>query len=95
MLGKKVYEVKDTYVLVQLKEKATADTKEFDKDADQRIEELRVVRSEMFLEKWLGDKCRELAKNDRIKPADEHIRETDDNGKPLPTVYKPCFSFGS
>jgi hypothetical protein len=95
MLAKKVYEVKDSYVVLQLKEKAAADTTEFDKDAGERIEELREVRAAMFLESWLAAKCQDLAKNGQIQPNPDHIRETDDNGKPLPTVYKPCFSFGS
>ncbi|HEY4180558.1 MAG TPA: SurA N-terminal domain-containing protein [Kofleriaceae bacterium] len=94
MLGKKVYEVKDAYVLLQLKDKQAADTKEFDKDAGERIEELREVRAAMFLDQWLAAKCQALAKDGQIKPSPDHIRETDDNGKPLPTVYKPCFSFG-
>lgn len=93
-VSKQVYEVNGTYVLFQLKSKEAPNDADFAKDADEKIEHLRLVRGALMLEHWIGTRCRELARNGKIEPMQELIRETDDKGNPTPTVYQPCWSFG-
>ncbi len=93
MLGKKVYETPEGYVLIQLTEKTSPKVEDFDKVADKELAKLRALRGRMAVEGWLKTRCEALAKDNKIKPADDLVHETDDAGKPLPQVYRPCMSF--
>jgi len=90
MLATRVYEANGDFVVVQLTAKNTPKVEDFDKVADQEIEQIRRARGMVAVNKFLADRCQALAKAGRIKPMADLIRETDDNGKPLPTVYSPC-----
>jgi hypothetical protein len=92
MLAPRVYEANGDYVVVQLTAKNTPSVEDFDKVADQEIEQIRRARGQVAVNKWLADRCMELAKAGRIKPMAELIAETDDNGRPLPRVYSPCMT---
>lgn len=92
-LGKRVFEHEGTYFLVQLKAKEAADLAQFDKVADEEITKLRELRGHFLVESWLKQRCYALAKEGKIQPMADLVRETDDAGKPLPTVYQPCASF--
>ncbi len=93
MLGTKVYEVEGSYVLLQLIEKQAPKVDEFDKIADKEIEQMRQARANAAVNEWLLDRCEALTKDKKIVPLADLIRENDDQGKPLPTVYRPCMSF--
>jgi hypothetical protein len=93
MLAKRVYESNGTYMVVQLKDKNAPKVEDFDKVAEQEIRQLRDLRGTLLLEEWLKTRCQELASTRKIEPLGDLIRETDDQGKPLPTVYRPCMSF--
>ena len=41
----------------------------------------------------MKERCEQLSKDGKIKANPGLIRETDDNGNPLPTQYRPCMSF--
>jgi len=88
----RVYEDDGKYIVVQLKAKSMPAEAEFDKVADEEITKLRQIRGMFAVEGWLKARCEELAKDGRIKPMADLIRETDDAGKPLPTVYQPCMT---
>jgi hypothetical protein len=89
-LGKHVFEHEGTYFLIQLKAKESADLTQFDKVADVEVTKLRQLRGQVLVESWLRDRCVALAKEGKIVPMHDLIRETDDAGKPLPVVYRPC-----
>jgi hypothetical protein len=93
MIAKRLYETKDGFVLLQLIARTQPKVEDFDKEADQRISELRDKRAQEFIEQWLKTRCEELAKDGKIKPNPELIQERDDQGKPLPVQYRPCMSF--
>ena len=93
MLAKQVYETQDGYVLIQLTEKSAPKVEDFDKIADKEISALRAVRGRMAVESWLKARCEALAKDGKISPRAELVHETDEAGKPLPQVYRPCMSF--
>jgi parvulin-like peptidyl-prolyl isomerase len=93
MIAKRVYEHNGTFLVLQLKAKAQPKVEEFDKVADQEINELRQLRGYFALESWLKDRCVTLAKDGKIKPMADLIRESDDAGKTLPVVYQPCMTF--
>ncbi len=93
MLGKKVYETPEGFVLLQLIDKQAPKVEDFDKIADQEIARLRSIRGRMAVEGWLKTRCEALKKDGKIKPVADLVHETDDAGKPLPQVYQPCMSF--
>ena len=93
MLGPKVYDTPDGYVLIQLMEKKAPVEADFEKVAETEIARLRGIRGRMAVEAWLKSRCEALAKDGKIKPLGDLINETDDAGQPLPQVYKPCMSF--
>ena len=93
MLGKKVYETPEGFVLLQLIDKQAPKVEDFDKIADQEIARIRSIRGRMAVEGWLKTRCEALKKDGKIKPAADLVHETDDAGKPLPQVYVPCMSF--
>ena len=45
------------------------------------------------MREWLKNRCEVLTKAGKIRPAADRVRETDDKGKPAPTVYHPCMYF--
>ncbi|MBA3463912.1 MAG: SurA N-terminal domain-containing protein [Deltaproteobacteria bacterium] len=92
MLGPKVYDTPEGYVLLQLMEKKAPVEADFEKVAETEIARLRAIRGRMAVEAWLKGRCEALAKDGKIKPSDI-VNETDDAGQPLPQVYKPCMSF--
>ncbi|MGN6103487.1 MAG: hypothetical protein ACTHU0_00035, partial [Kofleriaceae bacterium] len=93
MLGKRVYEAEGNYVLVQVVEKSQAKVEDFDKTADQQIAQLQEARGRAAVDEWLKARCIALASDKKIKANADLVRETDDQGKPLPQVYRPCMSF--
>lgn len=93
MLATKVYETDDAFVVLQLTEKSAPKVDDFDKVAAKEMEQLRAQRAAILVEQWLKQRCEQLAKDGKITPMQELIRETDDQGKPLPVVYRPCMSF--
>lgn len=95
MLAKRVYEVDGNYVLFQISNKAQAKVEDFEKEADRYISRLQLVRSYAAVEEWLEDRCKALAKDKKIVPMAELVRETDEKtGKPAPQVYQPCMYAG-
>ena len=93
MLAKTVYETPEGFVLLQLIDKQAPKVEEFDKIADKEIARLRAIRGRMAVEGWLKTRCEALNKDGKIKPIADLVHETDDAGKPLPQVYRPCMSF--
>jgi len=92
-VAKRVYEGDGgNYVLVQLTQRVQPNVAEFEKTADAEIRRMREARSRAALLDWLRFRCEALKKSNRIRPAAELIRETDDKGNPAPTVYRPCMS---
>jgi len=89
----KVFESEGNFVIVGLAERGQPKMEEFDKNADRVLADLRELRARMLIEDFLKTRCEELQKENKIKPAAELVRETDDQGNPLPTTYKPCSSF--
>ncbi len=92
-LGKQIYQVGDSYVIVQLIDRQQPKMEDFDKDADQRIRGLRDRRGQELLEGWLKEQCEALAKANRIKPNQSLIRDLDEKGNSGPAFYRPCMSF--
>lgn len=92
-LGKQIYQVDDSYVIVQLIDRQQPKMEDFDKDADQRLRGLRDRRGQELLEGWLKEQCEALAKANRIKPNPSLTHDTDEKGKPGPAFYRPCMSF--
>ncbi len=92
-LAKHAYDADGAYVIVQLVARTTPNVADFDKEADQRVAELRAKRGQEFLDTWLKDKCETAYKEGRIRPNAELIQERDDKGNPLPVQYRPCMSF--
>ncbi len=78
------------YVVIQLVDKQLAKAEDFDKEAAEDIAELREQRAASVLETWLRDRCETLAKDQRITPNMELLRETNDKGEPIPTQYRLC-----
>ena len=93
MLAKTVYETPEGFVLLQLIDKQAPKVEEFDKIADKEIARLRAIRGRMAVEGWLKTRCEALNKDGKIKPIADLVHETDDAGKALPQVYRPCMSF--
>jgi parvulin-like peptidyl-prolyl isomerase len=93
MLGKQVYEANGDYIILQLIQREKPNVAEFDKDADARVAQLRETRSRAFLNDWLKERCETLAKEDKIRANPELLADHDDQGRLLPTQYKPCISF--
>jgi hypothetical protein len=90
-VGKHVYEGDGgTYVVVQLTNKSTPKVEDFDKTADAEIARLQESRGKAAVHEWLKARCETLTKANKIRPAADKIRETDDKGNPAPTVYHPC-----
>jgi hypothetical protein len=91
-IASRVFEADGNYTIVQLVEKSQAKIEDFDKEADQILADMRAVRGRALVTDWLKARCKELDEAGKIKPMAELIAETDDKGKPLPTVYKPCMT---
>lgn len=90
-LAKQVYEGENgAYVVFQLVDRAQPKVEEFDKRADQEIARLQEQRGRAAVNDYVKHRCEELAKAGKIRPSADRIRETDDDGKPLPTRYAPC-----
>lgn len=100
-LAPQVYEVRAdismggavSYILVQDVARAKPNVEDFDKEADERVAQLRETRAREFLNGWLKQRCEQLAKDGKILPNPELVAEHDDQGRLLPTQYKPCISF--
>jgi len=92
-LAKQVYEADGGYIVVQLRERQQPNVADFDKNADDRVAELRQQRAHAFLESWMKTKCQALAKDHKILPAQDKLTDRDDNGKLVQLPYKPCMSF--
>jgi hypothetical protein len=92
MIAKKVYASDGNYVVIQETAKNQPKVEDFEKKAPVIIEQLRQKRAQAFLADWLGARCEELAKANRITPAPSLIHEFDDQGNPLPITYHPCFT---
>ena len=83
----------DTFVVVQLVNRAQPKVDDFDKTADHEVSQLQDARGKAALGQWLKERCDTLTKAGKIKPAADKIRETDDKGNPAPTIYHPCMDF--
>ena len=81
------------YYVVQAAGKSQPKVEDFDKQSGMLVEGLRARRGSAAVTEWLRNRCESLAKANKITPAPEMIRETDDQGKPLPVVYRPCMTF--
>ncbi|HEY0189750.1 MAG TPA: peptidylprolyl isomerase, partial [Kofleriaceae bacterium] len=93
-VGKSIYVGdNDSFVVVQLVNRAQPKVEEFDKTADHELAQLQEARGKAALGQWLKDRCDTLTKAGKIKPASDRIRETDDKGNPAPTIYHPCMYF--
>lgn len=92
-IAKQVYEADGAYIAIQLIARVQPNVDEFDKSADRRVAELRQTRGQEFLDAWLKTKCETLAKEGKIKPAQQLLVERDEQGNLLPIGYKPCMSF--
>ena len=79
------------YYVVQLTKKVNPETGDFDKKADELMQRLQDARSGSMLLDWMRTKCEALSKAGKIKVAADKTRDTDDQGKPLPVTYQPCF----
>ncbi len=94
MLGRRVYESDGTFVAVQLIARQEGLVTDFDKTADTEVERLRQSRARALVDGWLKHKCTQLAKDERIIPSAEIVRDgVDENGKPVPSGYSPCMYF--
>jgi hypothetical protein len=94
-VAKHVYEADGGYVVVQLVARAQPSVDAFDKDAEHQIDRMRDARGKAALKGWLKNRCETLTKAGKIRPAAELLRESDDQGKPLPQTYRPCMYFDS
>jgi hypothetical protein len=93
-LAKKVYAGDNgTFVILQLINRAQPSVEEFDKIADSEIAKMQEARGKAAVREWLKNRCEVLTKAGKIRPAADRIHETDDKGKPAPTVYHPCMYF--
>jgi len=92
-IAKKIYEVEGVYYVVQAAGKSQPKVEDFDKQSTLLIEGLRQRRGSAAVTEWLRNKCETLVKANKITPAPDMIRESDDQGKPLPVVYRPCMTF--
>jgi hypothetical protein len=79
------------YYVLQLTKKANPDLAEFDKKADELMQRLQDARSGSMLLDWMRTKCETLSKAGKIKVAADKTRDTDEQGKPLPVTYQPCY----
>ncbi len=91
--AKQVYEVDGAFVVIELRDRQQPNVADFDKNADDRVAQLRAERAQAFLEGWLKTRCETLAKDKKIVPSSDKIIERDDQGRPLPVAYRPCMSF--
>jgi parvulin-like peptidyl-prolyl isomerase len=92
-LAKKVYDADGGFIVVQLRERQQPNVADFDKNADDRVAQLRDARAHAFLESWMKTKCQALAKDKKIIVAPDKLIDHDDNGKAISLGYKPCSSF--
>ncbi len=93
-LATKIYEGEHgDYILVQLVQRQKPNVADFDKDADERVASLREQRAQAFLNEWLKERCEKLVKDGKIVTNNELLVERDDQGRVLPTQYRPCISF--
>jgi hypothetical protein len=93
-LAKKIYDGEGGgFVAAQLIDRAQPKVEDFDKQADATIARMRDQRGRAAVKEWLKSRCDALIKANKIKPASEYIRETDDKGNTAPTVYRPCMFF--
>jgi parvulin-like peptidyl-prolyl isomerase len=91
-LASTIFDARGQFAIVQLVERTTPEMKQFDKDADSMMEAIRTRRAGDAVNAFVKSRCEALNKAGKIKPAPELIREQDDQGKVLPTTYKPCMS---
>jgi hypothetical protein len=90
-LAKRVFEGdNDSYIVLQLIDRAQPKVEEFDKKSDLELSRMREARGKATVRDWLKYRCEALAKAGKIRPAPDKIRESDDKGNPAPTVYRPC-----
>jgi len=87
-----VFDADGTYTVVQLVEKSQAKIEDFDKEAEQILADMRDARGRALVTDWLKTRCKELDEAGKIKPMADLIAESDDKGKPLPRVYRPCMT---
>lgn len=93
-LAKKVYAGDNgTFVVVQLINRTQPSVEEFDKIADTEIARMQEARGHAAVRDWLKNRCDVLTKANKIRPAADRVRESDDKGNPAPTVYRPCMYF--
>ena len=92
-VAKQVYAADGGYVVVQLRERQQPNVADFDKNADDRVAQLRDQRAHSFLESWMKTKCQQLAKDKKIIAATDKLTDRDENGKLVQLPYKPCMSF--
>ncbi len=86
----RAFEVDGNYTVVQVVDKAQGKIEDFEKDAVSLTSELRKTRGEQLVHDWIKARCEALTTAGKIKPRPDKIAETDDKGRPTPTVYRPC-----
>ena len=79
------------YYVLQLIKKESPKVEDFDKKADAAMQRLQDARSGSMLIDWMRTRCESLSKAGKIKIAADKTHETDDQGKPLPQTYTPCY----
>lgn len=90
-----LYPVGEGFAIVQLIERGSPDVKAFEKEADQRMEWLRIARAERLLNSWVVERCDALLKDKKIAPTQDYLRESDEQGNTVMLPYKPCQMFRS
>jgi TusA-related sulfurtransferase len=91
-LAGRVFEVDGGYTVVQVVDKTEGKIEDFEKEASRLVDEMRKERGEQLVHDWLKARCEELTTAGKIKPRADKIAESDDKGKPAPTVYRPCMT---
>jgi hypothetical protein len=92
-LATRVYEADGAYIVMQLVARAQPKVEEFEEQGDKLVEDLRALRARVFVEEWLGERCKKAVEDKKIKPNPQLIQDFDDAGKPLPVTYTPCRQF--
>jgi hypothetical protein len=88
----RVIEADGGFAVVQITAQNNAQLADLDKEADRVLARMREERGRGLVIEWLRSRCEELRAAGKIKPAAEYVAEVDDDGKPAPVVYRPCWT---
>jgi parvulin-like peptidyl-prolyl isomerase len=89
----RIFEVGDSFVIVDLVERTGPEDASFTKEEAQLREDAINMKAGQLLGGWLSGRCKQLAADGDLSYDKELVRAQDEDGHELPDQYQPCKFF--